>query len=421
MHNSRGQSKYWHALQAYASKCKQYIVIQCVCLIWSSDSTCGMVRGIYGCHIWASYHKSTKRYIYLLVLEKNLIPWPKKRKKMHLRAGWAIPSTATSFTSMATTVSQTLTFSFTRQFLVARHLMQTCKASHEHEGLRTCILLTNSIEVYICSYRPTAFSVRVRMFAQPDNLLAKTHGNKKWGSTTCCCARSYLHIRVKSTTTQTNLKHRGLQTSNIGILILKKYVSHVQIPKHYLLMYALWESIANSVSKLSLDNQIIPLFDLSTYMDWSIINVLDKTVPPSSDPHNGRPLWSQDGKSHHMDHDGTALGTCVVHTQAPSHMSIHMWQPLHHTPTLDNPSSHTGKCDDLGVGIPHTCPHGTLSHTYAFRNLTSHHTPSCTGKSFESTISPPLSLHTHICDSPALHTVGRGHHGNPLDSGGVHS
>ena len=152
MHNSRGQSKYWHVLQAYASKCKQYMVIQCVCLIWSSDSTCGMVRGIYGCHIWASYHKSTKRYIYLLALKKNLIPWPKKKKKMQLRAGWAIPSTATSFTSMATTVSRTLTFSFTRQFLVARHLMQTCNASHEHEGLRTCILLTNSIEVYICSY-----------------------------------------------------------------------------------------------------------------------------------------------------------------------------------------------------------------------------------------------------------------------------
>jgi hypothetical protein len=94
---------------------------------------------------------SLEKDMYLLVIDEwNLIPWPKK-VEMHLRAGWAISSTATSFTSMATTVSQTLTFSFTRQFLVAGHLMQTCNASHEHEGLRTCIPLIYKIEVSITS------------------------------------------------------------------------------------------------------------------------------------------------------------------------------------------------------------------------------------------------------------------------------
>lgn len=121
---------------------------------------------------------------------------------MHLRAGWAISSTATSFTSMATTVSQTLTFSFTRQFLVAGHLMQTCNASHEHEGLRTCIPLIYKIEVSITSYSIQCYTKDV---AQPTS--------QYWGKWKM--RRNYLLLcqvisayKVKSLTAQSNLKQR---------------------------------------------------------------------------------------------------------------------------------------------------------------------------------------------------------------------
>lgn len=122
-----------------------------------------------------------------------------------------------------------------------------------------------------------------------------------------------------------------------------------------------------------------------------------------------------------MNHDDTALGICAARTQAPSRKLIHMWQPLHHSPNLDNLSSHMGKFVALGVGILHTFQHGNPSHNYASHTATSHHTPSCTGTPFQSIASPPLFLHTHICAFLAPHKAGKAHHGNPQDTGGFHS
>lgn len=82
-----------------------------------------MEIGIYGCHIWASCHKSTNRNKSTLVIDRYQYITPPK-ERIYLWAGCTITLAATSSTSMAATVSQTLTLPFACQFLVARHLMQ---------------------------------------------------------------------------------------------------------------------------------------------------------------------------------------------------------------------------------------------------------------------------------------------------------
>ena len=129
-------------VQAYGSKCE---------LIWGEYLWHGE-RHLWFPHL--SFLSQVYKKIYLsLVLDRHLITWKRKRKKMHLRAGWTIASTATSFTSMASTVSQALTFPFTRQFLVARHLMQWTARTRELKNLHSSTLLINSIEAYMTSYK----------------------------------------------------------------------------------------------------------------------------------------------------------------------------------------------------------------------------------------------------------------------------
>lgn len=105
----------------------------------------------------------------------------------------------------------------------------------------------------------------------------------------------HLHVRVESSITQTNIKLRGPQTSNVGQLILNKYVNYLQDSRALSFDVRIMRTNANSVSKLNFEckqpgNSFVRFIRSHGMIHHKHTTKEYKIVPPSSDPHNDRPL-----------------------------------------------------------------------------------------------------------------------------------
>lgn len=105
---------------------------------------------------------------------------------------------------------------------------------------------------------------------------------------------------------------------------------------------------------------------------------LDSKEPLSSTPYTYIVSRQPSYMSPHTFPYDTAPYTYAFHIPTLSHKLTHSSRPEHHNPRPYTPSFHKDTSSSLSTSTLHTPPCGTLSHTYAFRTSTSHHSPSHT-------------------------------------------